>query len=347
MFLSKLTYSLVKVYVLRVWNNLWKNFLFEFIPVFVVSSVVYYFSFHDVLQSLLGKDFLFFQVFIYFILLYFLYLMVYYFFNVIFSFRVFFNEYYSFFYEDFKGLALTWIFNTALFLVLNDLADRSIYLFFLLVIGLVPIALTNYNYLWIVRATMATVEKIASIIEAKNTYAKGHSERVADLCVKFGYFLGLDYEDIEKLSHSAKIMNIGYISIPEYIFGKATVLSANEMKYIKDHTINAYNILKKLDIYKNIAEIVKYHHESWDGSGYPEGIRGVSIPFLARIIKVCDVFLALTEERAYRKAYTLEEAIEIMMKEKTQFDPDIFDKFIDFINNEYPITRKKEKLERT
>lgn len=342
MFLSKLFYSIIRYHIFKTWNNLWANFLFEFIPIFLVSYVVYYFSFVDVLQSLFGRDFLFIQVFIYFVLLYFLYLIVYYLFNIIINFKVFFNENYSFFYEDFKGLILGLVFNTALFLILKDLTDRSIYLFSLLVIGLFPIALTNYNYLWIVRATMDTIEKIASIIEAKNTYAKGHSERVAELCVKFGYFLGLEYEDIEKLSHSARIMNIGYISIPEYIFGKATALSANEMKYIKDHTISAYNILRKLDIYKNIAEIIKYHHESWDGSGYPEGIRGVSIPFLARIIRICDVFLALTEERAYRKAYTPEEAIEIMIKEKNQFDPEIFDKFIDFINREY--SKKNEKF---
>lgn len=182
---------------------------------------------------------------------------------------------------------------------------------------------------------MRTIEKIADIIESKNTYAKGHSKRVAELATKFAHSLELDYDEIDKLSHACKIMNIGYVSIPEYIFGKATVLSKSEMNYIKDHPVNAYNILKNLDLYKEVSIIVKYHHESWDGSGYPDGIRGTAIPLLSRIIKICDVFIALISERAYRKAYTIEEAVDIMNNEKNNFDPEIFEKFMDFIQKEY------------
>ncbi|MCS7244286.1 MAG: HD domain-containing phosphohydrolase [Candidatus Calescibacterium sp.] len=343
---SKLIYSIYKFYFLRFWSNWPYNFIFEFISLFLISFFVYYFSFSDILQSLLGRDFMFIQVLIYFVILYFLYLVMFYFLNLVSNFRVFFNEYYSFFYDDLRGLILGWIFNTALFLIFYDLSVKNIYLVYLLVIGLFPIALTNYNYNWIIKATMATVEKIADIIEAKNVYAKGHSKRVAELCVKFAHTLGMDYEDIERLSHSAKIMNIGYISIPEYIFGKAVNLSSNEMRYIKEHPLNAYNILKKLDIYRDIADIVKSHHESWDGSGYPDGLRGNSIPLLARIIKICDVFLALLEERAYRKAYTVEEAIKILIQEKSKFDPDIFDKFMDFLDKEYFKHVENEKVEK-
>lgn len=333
--LSKFIYSLLNFYVFRIWNNLGLNFVFNFIPFFSMIIFVYYFYFSDSIKSLWGKDFLFLQVFIYFLLLYFLFVTVFYFLNLFFNFRVYFNENNYFFYDDLKFLLFSLIFNSSFFLIIYDLSTKSIYLVYLLIIGLLPVALTNYNYNWIIRATMRTIEKIASVIESKNIYAKGHSEKVSELCVKFSRYLNLDYDDIEKISHAAKIMNIGYISIPEYVFGKATNLSPNEMKYIKDHPLIAYNIFQKLDIYKDISNIIKSHHESWDGSGYPEGLMGSSIPFLARVIRICDVFVALQEERPYRKAYSIQEALEILHKEKTKFDPEIFEKFIDFIQKEY------------
>ncbi|MEN3014804.1 MAG: HD domain-containing phosphohydrolase [bacterium] len=316
--------------------------MFNFLPLFIISFVIYYFSFSDLIKSLVGSDLLFVQSIVYFVLLQIFYVSMYYVLSFLFGFRVFFNDYYSFFYEDFKSLVLGILFNSALFIVLNDLSGVNIYLVFLLVLGLIPIALTNYNYNWIVRATMNTVEKIADIIEAKNSYAKNHSRRVSDLCVKFGYYLGLDYDDIEKLEHAAKIMNIGYISIPEYILLKNSSLNLSEERYIKEHSLSAYNILQKLDMYKDIATIIKYHHESWDGSGYPEGIRGNAIPILSRILKICDVFLALLEDRSYRNAYTLEQALEILEKEKSKFDPEIYEKFIDFIYKEYKLNKVDE-----
>ncbi|MFN3995135.1 MAG: HD-GYP domain-containing protein [bacterium] len=313
------------------------NFIFEYLPFFFISFIVYYFSFSANFESLFGGNILFLQVMIFFIFLYLLYMVVLYFLDIFFSFKAYFDQYSFFSYEDLKNLVLGLLLNIALFLVFYDLSQKNIYMVYLLIIGLIPIYLTNLNYNWLFRATGDTIEKVANIIEAKNIFAKGHSKKVAELCTKFANFLGLSYEEIKKIEHSAKIMNLGYISIPEYIFSKSTNLSNNEWRYIKDHPVVAYNVLKKLDMYKDISDIIKYTHENWDGSGYPEGKKANEIPLLSRIIRICDVYLALTEERPYRKAYTPEEALEIIKKEKDKFDPDIFEKFIEFIEKEYNV----------
>lgn len=313
------------------------NFIFEFLPFFFISFVVYYFSFSANFENLFGGNILSIQIGIFFVFLYLLHVVTFYFLNAFFNFKIYFDQQFFFLHEDLKDLLLSLLFNIVLFLVFYDLSQKNIYLVYLLIIGFIPIYLTNRNYEWLFKATEDTIEKVASIIESKNVFAKDHSKRVVELCIKFANFLGLGYEEIKKLEHSAKIMNLGYISIPEYIFSKSTKLTNNEWRYIREHPLVAYNVLKKLDVYKDISDIVKHTHEDWDGGGYPEGKKANEIPLLSRIIRICDVFLALTEERSFRKAYTPEEAIEIMQEEKNKYDPELFEKFLEFLEKEYNV----------
>jgi len=339
-FLSKLVY-LIYIYFIRdkfrEFYGLLLNFLLNFLPLAVVVFLVYFFSSaNEFLRSFLSYEYLilFLQVFVILVLLYLLYLLVFNILDFLFNFGFFFSEGNYLFYDSIRAYLLSNVFNSVLFLILYDLSKVNIYLVFLFILALLPLGLASYNYKWILVAIYHTIERIADVVESKHIYGKGHSKNVAELCAKFAYKLGLNYDDITKLVHCARIMNVGYVSVPDYIFNKSS-LDNYELQLIRKHPENIYNILQKMDIYKDIALIVKHHHESWDGSGYPDGLRGNSIPFLSRIIKICDVFLALTEERSFRKAYSINEALEIMNKEKSKFDPFIFEKFVEFVKEEF------------
>jgi len=348
---SKIFYSLYSffrrdpdVLYQRNFRNFLFNFLLSTLPLVIITFLVYLFSFIDFSNGYFVVDFfskaysdyifLFFQIFLFLTILYFLYLLIFNIFDFVFGFGVYFSDHNYFFYDSVENFILSNVFNSILFLVFYDLAKINIYLVFLFIIAFLPISWANYNYNWILMAIYHTVEKIADVIESKHVYGKGHSKRVAELCAKFAYKLDLSYEEITKLVHAARIMNVGYVSVPDYIFNKGS-LDNYELRLIRRHTENIYNILQKMDIYRDIALIVKYHHECWDGSGYPEGLKGNSIPFLSRVIRICDMFLALIEDRSFRRAYSVEEALKIMDEEKNKFDPLIFEKFMEFVREEF------------
>lgn len=157
-----------------------------------------------------------------------------------------------------------------------------------------------------------------------------HNDRVAIRAIKIGEKLGLSMSELDELKIAAGFHDIGKIGISEEILSKPTSLTEDEYEIIKSHTEKGYRIIKASSELKNVAESVLYHHERWDGKGYPLGLKGDEIPLLSRIISVCDTFDVMISGRIYKSAVSKKEALEELKRcSGTQFDPKIVDIFID------------------
>lgn len=173
------------------------------------------------------------------------------------------------------------------------------------------------------------VEAFTAALDAKNTYTKGHSDRVAEIAAAIARELGMTKAQQDSIHVAAHLHDIGKIGIPDHILLKPDRLSPAEFAVIKTHSQMGFDILNKVTMLRPIAQIVRYHHERWDGGGYPAGLRGTAIPLGARIIALADAYDAMTSERSYRPSIPDAEAIkEVARCRGTQFDPDIADAFI-------------------
>jgi hypothetical protein len=152
-------------------------------------------------------------------------------------------------------------------------------------------------------------------VEAKDPYTRGHTQRVAELSQLIAQDLGLNRREQGVLHQAAVLHDIGKIGIPDAVLNKPGGLCEAEFEIIKEHPVRGYRMIRHVKSLRQQAEGVRHHHERLDGSGYPDGLRGDGIPFIARIIAVADVFDALTSERPYRRAYSVDEALEIIRQE--------------------------------
>ncbi|WP_039765260.1 HD domain-containing phosphohydrolase [Caldicellulosiruptor sp. F32] len=182
------------------------------------------------------------------------------------------------------------------------------------------------------------IKLLISIIEMKDPYTKGHAERVMQYSKKIGQKLvnQKGYKiNLFDLEIAAYLHDIGKIVVPENILNKRGKLTDEEYSIVKRHSLDGYNILSNIEYFDSIKDIVLYHHENLDGTGYPLGINGDKIPVESRIIAIADVFDALTTDRPYRKAFSEEEAL-IMMKNDVgkKFDPEIFEVFLEVLAEE-------------
>ena len=146
---------------------------------------------------------------------------------------------------------------------------------------------------------------------------------VRDLCRE----LTLPAEDIYDYTHAALLHDIGKLRLVNYLYRgerRENPMVVEEMKYVRMHSMLSHDILTGMGYPEKICEAVLYHHENYDGSGYPENLSGEEIPIGARIIRVCDVFAALTSDRPYRKHFSLEDALQLMIDEITNLDMKIF-----------------------
>lgn len=186
----------------------------------------------------------------------------------------------------------------------------------------------------------AVLYALANVAAEHSYYSKEFASRIQGNCrvlaqsMQFSPFFAEQISDtfIDTVEVAASLRDIGNIGIPKDILQKDTKLSGEEMEIVQSHTNIGAKLLGDLhttndfnDFIKTSIEIARYHHENWDGSGYPEGLKGQEIPLSAQIVAIADVFCALTEERTYRKAYSREEALEIMKEEASRkFRPEIF-----------------------
>jgi len=169
-----------------------------------------------------------------------------------------------------------------------------------------------------------TISAVLKALEYHDPYTEGHSERVARYVQCMAHILGVNEKDEQLLHRAGLLHDIGKIAVPRSILTKKTTLDLEEYEEVKKHSIKSYELIKSVGGLEEIAEICLYHHERYDGAGYPEGKDDDRIPFLSRVLAVADSFDAMTSERPYRRLLTLEEALlELHLCAGGQFDPQI------------------------
>ncbi len=171
-----------------------------------------------------------------------------------------------------------------------------------------------------------SIETFTGFIDAKDPYTNGHSKRVAQYTQLIAKEMGYDGEDLDRIYYVALLHDCGKIGVPDKILGKPARLTDEEFEIIKSHTVRGGEILSRFKSLENVGEGALYHHERYDGTGYPEGKAGEDIPLIARMICVADSFDAMNSNRVYRKKLTKDYIInEIEANKGKQFDPKIAD----------------------
>jgi len=165
---------------------------------------------------------------------------------------------------------------------------------------------------------------LVNVVEKRDTYTAGHSTRVADYAVKIAKKMGYSDEECHNLHRAGMLHDIGKIGIPDSVFLKPSKLSSAEYTLIQSHVTLSYEMLKDISIFKEIKEIVRNHHEHFDGNGYPRGLRGDDTPILSQILALADAFDAMTTDRIYKGRRSVQEALqEIAKLSAKQFNPTI------------------------
>ena len=179
----------------------------------------------------------------------------------------------------------------------------------------------------------ATLEGWARALEMRDAETKGHSLSVVDMTLTLSKLMGKESDELVHIRRGALLHDIGKMGIPDAILLKPGPLDQHEWELMKKHPEFAYQMLIEIDFLQPALDIPYCHHERWDGTGYPRGLKGEEIPLPARIFAVIDVYDALVSNRPYRKAFSKEEAIPMMMSESGKhFDPDIIPLFLNIIN---------------
>ena len=175
----------------------------------------------------------------------------------------------------------------------------------------------------------ATLEGWSKALDMRDRDAEGHTRRVTDLTEQLAAAMGVDMASRVNIRRGALLHDIGKLGIPDRILLKQGELTGEDWEAIRKHPILAYELLKPIPFLAEALDIPYCHHERWDGSGYPRGLKGDQIPLAARIFAVADVFDALTSERLYREAWPVEKALEYLKAESgKRFDPAVLDVFL-------------------
>ncbi|MFO8060599.1 MAG: HD domain-containing phosphohydrolase [Bacillota bacterium] len=205
-------------------------------------------------------------------------------------------------------------------------------IFFLLPLMVGRYAFTMYNELRDV--FVSTISALATALEARDPHTSGHAERVSHYAVGIAKNMKIADERVQLLQYVSILHDIGKIGISDQVLQKPGRFTSAEWSIMKEHSAIGANILSKIKALKEGASWVLYHHERYDGEGYPEGLKGEEIPIEARILAVADSFDAMVSQRPYKRAMTLEEAKrEIKRCSGTQFDPEVASAFLDFIED--------------
>lgn len=181
----------------------------------------------------------------------------------------------------------------------------------------------------------ATIEGWSRALDLRDHETEGHTQRVANLTVRLARKLGVSDADILHIRRGALLHDIGKVGIPDGILNKPAPLTEQEWEIMRQHPLYAYKMLRPIKYLRPALDIPRYHHERWDGAGYPEGLRGDIIPLAARIFAIADVWDALTNDRPYRAAWDKNKALEyIRLESNRHFDPKIADNFLSLILKE-------------
>ena len=181
-------------------------------------------------------------------------------------------------------------------------------------------------------ASLDTIHRLARAAECRDEGTGTHIKRIGQYSANIAHKMGLSDSEVENILYAAPMHDIGKIGIPDHILLKPGKLEPKEWEIMKEHTTIGAAILRGSDAeFIRLAELVALtHHEKWDGSGYPKGLRGAEIPLAGRIVAIADVFDALTSKRPYKDAYSIEESFKIIRESSgAHFDPDVVDAFVD------------------
>lgn len=185
-------------------------------------------------------------------------------------------------------------------------------------------------------AYLSTIRALAEAVDAKDSYTRGHSDRVSALAEATAAELGLPSEEVENIRNAGYLHDIGKIGTPDSVLTKSGVLTADEMETMKLHPGASQRILSHAQLPDGVKAMIRHHHERFDGSGYPDGLKGDEIPLGSKILAVADAYEAMTSNRPYRDSLTVTEALrELKSHSGDQFDPRIVDAFL----------RVREKIE--
>jgi len=174
-----------------------------------------------------------------------------------------------------------------------------------------------------------SIKMLAAAIDAKDPYTRGHSERVSRYARAIAQFMDLSEEEIEKVYLAGLLHDVGKIGIQDRILQKPAALTDEEYEIMKTHPERGYKIMKEVKQLADVVPGMRYHHENWDGTGYPFGLKGEQIPLIARIVAVADTFDAMTTDRPYQRRMPTEKAVErIVMLSGRRFDPRVVQAFV-------------------
>ncbi len=184
---------------------------------------------------------------------------------------------------------------------------------------------------------IATVTSLANAIDAKSPWTKGHSERVMHLAAVIAKEMGLDEERVERVRLGGLLHDIGKIGIIEALLEKPSTLDEDEFPPMRLHPEKGVAILSPIEQLRDVLPGILHHHERYDGTGYPDGLKGKAIPLEARIITVADAFDAMVSERPYKKGYSVESAlVELRDHAGSQFDPEVVERFCNYVRKYSP-----------
>ena len=194
------------------------------------------------------------------------------------------------------------------------------------------------------RMNMGIIRSLATAIDAKDRYTSGHSQRVADYAVRIARKMGKSEQEIKTIAYTGLLHDVGKIRVPVDVINKPGKLTEEEFEQIRIHPVSGYHILKGVFDDEQVRYGAKYHHERYDGRGYPNGIEGENIPEIARIIAVADAYDAMASNRSYRKALPQQVVrSEIEKGRGTQFDPNIADIMLSIIDEDTGYVLKQER----
>lgn len=181
----------------------------------------------------------------------------------------------------------------------------------------------------------ATIEGWSRAMDLRDRETEGHTLRVTDLTIQLARMAGIDEDEILHIRRGSLLHDMGKLGIPDSILHKPGPLNEEEWELMRKHPVFAYEMIAPIDYLKKAIDIPYCHHERWDGSGYPRGLKGEEIPLAARIFAVVDVYDALTSDRPYRSAWSKEKALEYISSLRSiQFDPQVVDSFFELIESD-------------
>ena len=209
-------------------------------------------------------------------------------------------------------------------LLLTALYSITVWHVFLALFPLTLVHVSFRGYVRLQTEARNTFERISQLLDARDHYTAVHSAEVAELAMEIAWELGFSQQDVEQVEIAARVHDIGKIAVPDAILLKPGPLNEEEWEKMREHPVVSAELISGLEIYSSVADAVRHEHERWDGTGYPDGLKGEEIPLLARVIAAADIYNALSTDRPYRKAFSRDQTIEMIKEMRgAELDPEI------------------------